>query len=291
MENLRMSSPMLINTVTSNETLSKALTQIQQPERGIIAQGWPVFTDLIGGFREKEFTIFCGATGSGKTQWLANLAAKMVLENTKCFIGSIETGSVDFMIRVLSVLIGSDLNTGKQVNTNQSKAILKVMDTHQKKIEENLIFSTHENRVDVQEMVQTLHYACDMQGVKIAILDNLNFFLKPVGSNNAIVEMDEAIHSFVMLAKKIPIHILLVMHPRKTDGGKLRSEFDIKGSSTAVQEASNVLLMNRLDENDLKDTSLNPFMREFVFSKIRKRGFNVGRKIHMKYEGGRYVEL
>jgi hypothetical protein len=110
--------------------------------------------------------------------------------------------------------------------------------------------------------------------------------------------MDEAVHTFVMLAKKIPIHIFLVMHPRKTEGGKILSEMDIKGSSTSVQEASNILLLNRPSENEIDYLSsghenmkgINKLTRELVFKKIRKRGFYVNETFYMRYEGGKYVE-
>jgi hypothetical protein len=93
-----------------------------------------------------------------------------------------------------------------------------------------------------------------------------------------------------MAAKDLPMHIILIVHPRKTDGGRVESEFDIKGSSTAVQECSNVALYNRPKNEDLESRARAFTDRELVFRKIRKRGMNVGRPVWFSYEGGRLQE-
>jgi hypothetical protein len=278
---------MILNTLNSEDVFSEAIKFIENPPQGIFLPEWKAFSEMIGGMREKEFTIFCGATGAGKTQWLANLATQLAGQNQKTFIASVETGSTDFAVRILSVAAGFDFNTGSKPTHPALRSLSDKLGTDGASFKENLIFSKHENRVEVSEMIETLQYMHDVRGVSFAILDNINFFLKPTSANNAMIEMDSAIHEFVMLAKQVPIHIVLVMHPRKTEFGKVKSEFDIKGSSTAVQEATNVLLMNRMDENEpgFKNT-----VREFVFVKIRKRGFNVGRKFYMEYVQGKYLE-
>ena len=280
----------MISVLTGEEVISRAINFIQSPPVGIDLPVWKNMNEMIGGLRPNEFTIFCGATGSGKTQWLSGLVAQLISENIKCFVAPVETGATDFGIRILSVLSEFDFNTGIKINMPGARKLHETIESYNERFCKNLFFSSYDNRVSVEEMIQTLHYMQDEKGVKVAVLDNLNFFLKPTSSNNALIEMDEAVHSFVMLAKKIPIHIILVMHPKKTEGRKITSEFDIKGSSTAVQEATNVLLMNRLDEKEMESNIGSPLSREFVFVKIRKRGFNVGKKFYMDYKGGTYVE-
>lgn len=274
----------MIGTIKGINVFSDAIKEIINPPRGIMLNDWSKFNELLGGLRPKEFTIFCGATGAGKTQWLATVAAQLIKQNEKVFVAPVETGYIDFSIRILSVLNKRDLNTGAAFS---KKDYSPAIDSYFQHLNDNVIFSTHDNRIEILEMIQTLKYMSD-QGVKVAVLDNLNFFLKPTGQNNLVMEYDEAVHSFVMLAKEIPIHIILVMHPKKNEG-KLKSEFDIKGSSTAVQEAQNVLLMNRLDENEIPALG-NKYTREFIFKKIRRRGYNVNEKFYMQYVGGAYVE-
>lgn len=278
---------MILNTISSEQVFGDAFSFIQNPPKGFQIPEWKIFSEMIGGLREKEFTIFCGATGSGKTQFLATLARNISLQEKKVFVASVETGAIDFAVRVLSAHAGYDFNAGEKFPIDAIRKIVSSTELDLQKFINNMIFSKHENRVDVQEMIETLKYMHDMNGIEYAILDNINFFLKPTSANNALLEMDSAVHEFVMLAKEIPIHLFLVMHPRKTEDGKVKSEFDIKGSSTAVQEATNVLLMNRMNDSEI---NYSPLKREFIFVKIRKRGYNVGKKFYMEYNGGRYVE-
>jgi twinkle protein len=279
----------MINIKSGMEVFNEACLEIVSPPMGIQIPNWRKFSQFTGGLRMNEFTIFCGATGAGKTQFLANLLVHITKQNIKCFAAPVETGPTDLARRMISVVCKRDVNTGEALPMQSFSKRL----SENSEIMENIFFSTHDNRVDIEEMIQTLKYMSEVNKVKIAVLDNLNFFLKPTKSSETMLEMDDAVHKFVMLAKSIPIHIFLVMHPRKTDGGKITSEFDIKGSSTAVQEASNILLMNRLDEDEYSDdpNGLNKFCREFNFKKIRKRGFYVNEKFYMKYDGGAYVEF
>lgn len=279
----------MLNIKPGIEVFNEACLEIVTPPIGVLIPEWKTFTQYTGGLRMHEFTIFCGATGAGKTQFLANLLVHLTKQGIKCFAAPVETGSTDLARRMISVVCKRDVNTGEALPIQTFSKSLGA----NSEIMENIYFSTHDNRVEIEEMIQTLKFMSEVHNVKVAVLDNLNFFLKPTKSSETMLEMDEAVHKFVMLAKKIPIHIFLVMHPRKTDGGKIKSEFDIKGSSTAVQEASNILLMNRLDEDEFSDdpNGLNKFCREFSFKKIRKRGFYVNELFYMRYVGGAYVEI
>jgi KaiC/GvpD/RAD55 family RecA-like ATPase len=280
---------MIINTITGIEAFEKAALHIKNPPRGIQLNFWPTFNELTGGLRERELTIFCGNTGAGKTQFLANLATQLLLQKEKIFIASVETGAIDFSVRMMSVLSGKDLNTG---TAHIDASVMNPIRSYFNELQENVFFSTHENRVDVIDMIETLKVMSEVHGVTVAIMDNLNFFLKVSKSQDMNMAYDEAVHNFVIAVKHLPIHVFLVMHPKKTESKgsqKILSEFDIKGSSTAVQEASNVLLMNRLDESELGALG-SSYTRELVFKKIRKRGFNVNKKFYLNYEGGVYVE-
>jgi hypothetical protein len=145
--------------------------------------------------------------------------------------------------------------------------------------------------VKVEEMVNLLKFMHQENGCKVALLDNLNFFLDVVSSQMEKAEMDSAIHEFVMLVKKIPMHIILVVHPKKTENGRVLSEFDIKGSSTAVQECANVCLFNRPEAKDVEGGRVLFSDRELLFRKIRKRGMNVGRPVWLAFNNGRYQEI
>jgi replicative DNA helicase len=269
-----------------NELLLETIESIRNPVRGIPIQDFPEWSDLMGGFRPNELTIFCGGTGTGKTQILAALSASLLKSRQNVFCAPVEVGHTSFTKRVLSAFGGHDFSN---CDLSHDIPLMNTLRSSQDYLLEHLFLSTHDNRVDVEEMVNTIEFMQNTQDVKVAVLDNLNFFLKASSSRDQNLAYDEAIHAFVMAVKKINIHIILVMHPRKTDEGKVLSEFDIKGSSTAVQEAANVLLFNRPNEKDLED-GMRITQRELVFRKLRERGSNVFKKFYLDFNGGKYVQ-
>jgi len=226
-------------------------------------------------------------TVTHNTTFLAQIFAQLMVQRVGVFAAPVETGKEDWFIRVLECLAGERLNSGDPV------PIYKLEELKKKWLplftSANAWVAPHENRVEVSQMVLELHAAAQ-RGCKVAILDNLNFFMEVSSAQNAVVEMDRAIHEFVLAVKQIPMHVVLVVHPKKTDGGRVESEFDIKGSSTAVQEASNVLLMNRPAQKDIDDGSRIWSDREFIFKKIRRRGEYVNKSVWMAHRSQRYVE-
>jgi energy-coupling factor transporter ATP-binding protein EcfA2 len=273
--------------------LDQATIEIITPPLGALIDGWNDFNQMTGGLRPKEFSIFCGPTGAGKSLWLANLTAKLISQKQKVFVAPIEIGEVDFTKMVLSVLAGHDFISGEPADEQTRAKLHWVLKNYQDLIAENLIVTTYSSRVDIDEFIELMKFVNDIHRANIMIVDNLNFMLKPARGGDQTLEMDETVHKFVQSVKVTPMHIFLVMHPRKTVDGKIVSEFDIKGSSTAVQEATNILLMNRLTKDEQDAYGLTGYDREFVFKKLRKRGKYVNQFFYMRNEDakGRYVEV
>lgn len=243
----------------------------------------------LGGMRPHELTLLCAPTGAGKTSFLASIAAQLIMGGVDHFVAPVETGAMDFTVRTVSALLGQEFNQADPIPKDIVQTALVKLNQF-KSLGRGHI-ANYENRVDIDDMIAMLMYQHKINKVKVAILDNLNFFLKVTSAQMEKAEMDRAVHEFVMAAKKLPIHIILVVHPRKTDGGRVESEFDIKGSSTAVQEASNVVLFNRPKKEDIQEDHRAPNERELVFKKLRRRGSFVDRPIWFEYESGRYREL
>ncbi len=242
-----------------------------------------MFSTISGGLRAGELSLFCGGTGIGKTTWLANLSRDLFLQGIPHLVASVETGPHDFQRRVISAQLGVDVDGPTAIDrverfTNENYGLLS-----QKNV---LRLALYEDRVSVERILHVIRREHEMHKTKVVILDNLNFFLEVKKFDDAIVEMDRVIHSMVMFVKTCPVHIVLVMHPKKLDGARVRSEMDIKGSSTAVQEAHNVWLFNRPEENDIKENRMDPFDREFMVAKCRRKGMATMKRFRIQSVNG-----
>jgi twinkle protein len=247
----------------------------------------PTLTHYLNGLRPNELTLFCAPTGSGKTALLATIASQVARQGIPTFVAPVETGDIDFLARVVSSASEMELNCAEAVTEETIKR------AHAKGgcdlYDAPLIISNYDNRVNIDELIAVLTVMVSKK-VKLALLDNLNFFLEISSAENERLVMDDAVHKLAIFCKNNPIHIILITHPKKTLNGRVESEFDIKGSSTAVQECSNVILFNRPKPEDIENGAYSIRHRELVFKKIRKRGFFVNMPIWFEYRSGGYHE-
>lgn len=276
--------------MTDFSPLSELLPDIYQrillPEPSVHLSAFPKLSHSLKGLRSREYTIFCGPTGTGKTAFLAHLALEVAKQGHGVYVASVETGRLDFGTRMLSAEIGQNWNIGEPVDLEKVKAF-EYDHPHFNKLP--VYMARYEDRVDITTLLDGIRFAIEVYKVKLAILDNLNFFMEVTTSANAIIEMDRVVHEAIIFCKKNDVHMIMVMHPKKTDHGRVESEFDIKGSSTAVQEAHNVLLWNRpLQKPD--DPIFSPY-RELKIAKCRRYGMNVGKSISFRgVDGVRFIE-
>lgn len=272
--------------LNQRETYLEAIGELAKPYPAITLDAWPLWNKMTGGFRTREFTILCGATGAGKTTFLANKSAQLLIQGVKHFVMSVETGHTDYMKRIMSALVGHDLNTGDPVHVDD---LSRIHAENAKFLESDTIeFSLYDNRVSVEQLMADISFMVE-RGCKLVFIDNLNFFLEVTRAADSIVEMDRVIHELIIFCKRVDVHLVMVMHPKKTENGRVESEFDIKGSSTAVQEAHNVFLLNRPAVDEIRN-GRNPLERDLRIAKMRRRGAYVGRTIVFEAKGTRYDE-
>lgn len=277
---------------TMAKVYQEAMKELAIPYPAMKVPGWDRFNDVTGGLRLREFSIFCGQTGLGKTQWLSNLSERLQSNGVGQYIASVETGATDWVKRQMSAAAKFDFNTGDPVALDRLKHF---NEQHGKKFSNDTThLALYDDRVPVEQLCHELIYHCLVLKCSVGIIDNLNFFMEVADERRQVLEMDRTVHSLVILAKRIPMHIILVAHPRKTDGGRVESEFDVKGSSTAVQEAHNIFLLNEphpsmIQADPMKLVSARSH-RELKFQKLRRRGKFRGSRLIFKHEEGSYSE-
>lgn len=248
------------------------------------------FTEASGGFPPKQFSILCGATGVGKTTLVANWALKLAQNQIRTFVISVEIGKNNFVRRLMSAASGDKSFTYREAPISKLESFHK---NHGDILTgSNISLSCFENRVDRFRIMDDIVYHVNNRGFQVVFIDNINFVMDVTTSSEQIVEMDKTIHDMIILCKQIPVHIVMVMHPKKTQHGRVESEFDVKGSSTAVQEAHNVFLFNRPNPEIIKsDAYIHEGHRELTFAKLRERGEFSGHKIYYENMGGKYKEI
>lgn len=261
---------------TQAESWRNTKSNLVKPIDGIKLKRWPLFNQATLGLRPHEFTILCGPTGAGKTTVGTNIIAQLGEDNVPYFVGSVETGMDDFTRAMTGVLMNDNpyrsWNQKEIENANQLHG--NILNSRR------FVTARYDSRVPHKRLLADLLYAHDEYGTKVAFIDNLNFLMDIKSSKDQIADMDRAVHDFVVFVKKTPVHVFMVMHPKKTDGGRVESEFDIKGSSTAVQEAANVILWNRLKlETDAAYNKEPKWCREMKFAKVRKNGRAAGLRL------------
>lgn len=273
----------------SQELYADACEDLLMPTESVKFRNFQKLNMMTGGLRPYEFTILCGATGTGKTTLCANFSRDLIEQKVPHFVASVETGHLDFMKRVMSSTIERDWNTGDPIPLEDIKTFHVKHGTSFQS--ETLQLSLYDNRIPIETLMADIAWMVKKKGVKIALIDNLNFFLEVKKSQDQLIEMDRVIHSLIIFCKRTPVHVVMVMHPRKAE--RIESENDIKGSSTANQEAHNILLFNRPHPDLIKAGTASTDDREIMIAKMRRKGKYVRRRLIIKsingvtyFEGG-----
>lgn len=249
--------------------------QIGRPRITTVLPQWEYLNKFLSGLSPYEFSILCGPTGAGKTTLLASWALDLISSSIPTYIAPVEIGSAEFVKKMIGALAFKSFESiSEQERDALKRNIYPILGSTL------MVFANYDSRVNHITMLADLLHAHKERGVKVALIDNLNFMMEVTKSADQIIQMDRTVHDFVIFCKKIPMHIVMVMHPRKTENGRITSEFDIKGSATSVQEACNVLLFNRLEDAEHAPMGVDPkFCREIIVAKSRYNGRSVGRKI------------
>jgi len=276
--------------LTLTDLESRVVEELRNPPFGVELPYWPTMTTYTGGFRGGEISLVTSGTGTGKTTMLANIATQINTLGIGTYIASVEIGPVAFLLAMISVVSQMDLNTGDKYD---EATIERVKSKWMPLLRAGrLIFGRHDDRVDPTKLAEEIIEANQKYGVKFAILDNLQFFSQVVDAQNERAEQDRVIREFVRVVKRVPVHIFLVVHTRKTnnDNQRVESLSDLKGSKTLVDEAWNVFALNKAPSEEIHRGNASWSDREIVILKMRRRGKHVGKSIRFKFHEGVYAE-
>lgn len=278
------------NSILLGKQYLTTLELLALPPEGVRVPGWNLLNSITGGFRPNEFTIYCGPPGIGKTTLLVDWIAALAKEKIRSYMLPIETGPHDVVSKMMSAYSGREMNQGEAIDAE----ILDQFDkAHGHIFSSNAVFlGGYDRKLSVKTLCAEVAFHVWKYGTKIAVVDNLNYLLNTAYAKDVNQVQDEAMQEMISFVKDIPVHVIMVMHSRKSQegDGRVKSMEDIKGSKTSIDEAQNVLIVNDPDPKDLKSGKLTTRHREITFSKLRYRGLLRGKKLHVLYENGSYRE-
>lgn len=146
----------------SQDLYADACEDLLSPSPSVRFLSYQKLNMMTGGLRPYEFTILCGATGTGKTTLCANLSRDLICQKISHFVASVETGHLDFMKRVMSAMMERDWNTGDPIAIEDMKSFhVKHGNYFQS---ETLQLSLYDNRVSVKTLMADIAWMVKHKG-------------------------------------------------------------------------------------------------------------------------------
>ncbi len=209
------------------------MTDVAPPAHGIPCE-IPGLDEALGGWRPNEITVIGGENFSGKSTAVLQEAAGCLRRFKRVFIASFE-------IKVTSVIF--DLTRQLDMSREEFKQAFA----------EDLVFldAFGGDLPTVQELVEKMTYVARRYSPDLYVIDSLGC-LKLAISDRWLLQQ-EAVGHLARFAKDKETHVALVHHTRKfgrdSKGGPV-SRYDLEGSAWISNLTDNVILLDRIEEED-----------------------------------------
>jgi len=231
----------------------------------------PKLSSIIKGLRKNELSIFTGPTGSGKTTLLSQISLDYCIQGVRTLWGSFEikfSRLAKIMIQQISAAAG-DKNTNRTDFHDASTG-----DFDSNALDQLTRMPMHfmnmfgSNKID--EILKVMEYAHINNGVFLFILDNLQFLLSDQGETNfdRFELGDRVIHSIRNFCNRLPVHVILVIHPRKELDDTMLGLSSVSGTAKATQEADNVIILQKIQKDRFIEVKKNRYDGETGIIKI-----------------------
>lgn len=247
----------------------------EKNQKSISLTTLPKFSSIIKGLRKNELTIFTGPTGSGKTTFLSQISLDYCVQGVNTLWGSFEikfSRLARIMIQQISAAIDTkssnrtdshDFDDSSQTNDPNVSAIDQL--TRMPMYFMNMFGSSN---IDV--ILKIMEHAHINNGVFLFILDNLQFLLSDQGETNfdRFELGDRVIHNIRNFCNRFPVHVILVIHPRKEMDDTMLGLASVSGTAKATQEADNVIILQKIQKDRFIEIKKNRYDGETGMIKI-----------------------
>ena len=218
----------------------------------------PELDKMTGGLQEGGVTILSGKSGEGKSTLSGTLILNAIQDGLKACVYSGELSQDMFLDWILTQATEREyIGYKKDTRTNKNMPCVSadIRKRIQKWVEGNMFLYDNEI-VGEQEQTKAIlgvFEACARRyGCKIFLLDNLMSALtSPEEENKAQAKFTAQLKSF---ARKYRCHVIMVAHPRKSNGKKEFENEDISGSSAIGNLADFVINVERFPTRGIRLT-------------------------------------
>jgi twinkle protein len=225
----------------------------------------------LKGWRGGEVTIWSGQSGSGKTTILMQHMLHLAGQGIKVCVSSMEMPPDRYIKWGINQYLEKWAVTTDEVAKTISWMNGKIF----------IVNTT--DQLDSEEMFSIFTYAARKYNVTHFIIDSLLKVRLP-GNNKEYDEQRIFIDKLTQFAMKFNSHVHLVAHQRKLEKDTTRCDKNaVKGSGDITNLAANVLLLNRLKNDDI-DASL-----ELVKNRIG--GQEMGIRLYFDKDTKRFREV
>lgn len=213
---------------------------------------------LLNGGEFDRVTLITSSTDNGKSTIASQIICDIIKQgwNCCCFFG--EDTPYESQDRIFkqsiygiddSLIYKTYKVNGKDTNVSEWCLTEKAFEEARKKFAGKLFLYNTNASAKVDEILEGFDEAREKYGCRVFLLDNCDQF--DFSSDNENKAMKDIIIKIRDYAINHKVHIFLISHIRKLESGKiLPSLDDVKGTSSIVNIAKNVLIVVRMDKVD-----------------------------------------
>lgn len=182
-------------------------------------------------FREGEVTIWAGYNGHRKSTFTGQVALDLCEQDERTLVVSLEMPPRKTLARMAKQACATDAP-----NAERRREFMAWTDNR-------LWLFDHVGRLTPRKCLAVCRYFSDQLQGRHVFVDS---FMKVCESEESMDEQKQLIGDLCNLAKETGLHLHLVAHCRKPNGGaedKPPTKYDIKGSGAVSDQAHNVILV------------------------------------------------
>lgn len=241
-----------------------------------ISTGLPALNRTIGGFYFGQLVIVTGERGLGKSTLTSQFIAHAIRQGvcTFCYSGELpEWYFQDWFDRQAAgkQYINSKVSDNGYISYSVDGAHIEQIH----KWYDDLCYiydnTTLEEDADENEaLIDVLESAVKQYGCRMLLVDNLMTALEDDLKSDLYRQQTQFVRKLAQMAKQYNVLIMLIVHPRKTNGDGFRND-DVAGSSN-ITNLADVVLRYAKPKEDEKHPDPDPADRVLQITKNRLNG-------------------